>query len=114
MYIYTETELSLNKLNELKPITDLTIVCPNDIDCEDFSQLDKLETLYLSTYGNIFGLDKMDSVTSLTLVHPDKEIGSDICSMDSLRELTVFDTKFSDEVEKNLKKRVLLLNIINS
>lgn len=103
------TDLSLNKLNELKNLKKLEIVCPNDIDCDNFSQLDKLETLYLGTSGKISGLDKMDSVVSLTLVHPDKEIGNDICGMDSLKELTVYDAEFSDEVESTLEKKGVVI-----
>lgn len=109
-----QTELSLTKLNELKNITELTISCPNDIDCNDFSQLDRLEELYLNSNGKISNLDKMDSVTSLTLVHPDKEIGNDICDMDSLKEVHVFNSKFSDEVEKQLKEKNIVIKYHNS
>ncbi len=107
--IENKTDCSLNKLNELKNLKELEIACPNDIDCDNFSQLDKLETLYLGTSGKISGLDKMDSVISLTLVHPDKEIGNDICEMDSLKELTVYDAEFSDEVESTLEKKGVII-----
>lgn len=47
----------------------------------------------------------MDNVTSLTLVNPDQDIGNDICEMDNLKELTVFDTKFSAEIERALRDK---------
>ncbi|MCR5539391.1 MAG: hypothetical protein K6F71_00940 [Ruminococcus sp.] len=99
------SEFSLNKLNELKNLYWLQIVCDNDIDCEYFSQLEKLDSLDLSTYGKITGLDKLDSVTSLILHHPNEEVEKDICGMDSLRELKVYGTKFSDEVDIELEEK---------
>ena len=70
-----------------------------------FSQLEKLDSLDLSTYGKITGLDKLDSVTSLILHHPNEEVEKDICGMDSLRELKVYGTKFSDEVDRELEEK---------
>ena len=51
----------------------------------------------------------MDSVVSLSLVNPDKEIGNDICDMDSLKELTVYNAEFSDEVESTLEKKGVVI-----
>lgn len=103
-----------NQLNELKNLKELRIRCQNNIDCEDFSKLEKLESLYLNTDGNISGLDKMDNVTSLTLVHPNQEIGNDICDMDAIKEVHVFNSKLSDEVEKKLEKKHVVIKYHNS
>lgn len=40
-----------NQLNELKKLKELKIRCQNDIDCENVSQPENLESLYLDTDG---------------------------------------------------------------
>lgn len=117
--IINSTELSLSKLNELKNLKELSLIGLDEIDCEEFSKLDKLETLYLGANESMSSrftrlknpnqLNEMDSVISLTLVHPDQEIGKDICDMDSLKELTVFDTKFPAEIEQALEDKGVTL-----
>jgi hypothetical protein len=133
--LVNKTELSLNKLNELqnlrklelncksdidwveplqlKNLNELNIYCANDIDCENFTKLENLETLYLGTEGKITGLDKMDSVVSLSLNHPDQAIEEDICDMDSLKEVTVWNTKLSEKVESTLREKGVTIKYEN-
>ena len=101
---------TVEDISGLEKLRVLHIVAPAsefslNIDCEYFSQLEKLDSLDLSTYGKITGLDKLDSVTSLILHHPNEEVEKDICGMDSLRELKVYGTKFCDEVDRELEEK---------
>jgi hypothetical protein len=133
--IVNKTELYLNKLNDLqnlrklelncetdidcveplqlKKLNELFIHCANDIDCDYFTKLENLETLYLGTEGKITGLDKMDSVVYLSLNHPDQAIEEDICDMDSLKEVTVWNTKLSEKVESTLKEKGVTIKYEN-
>lgn len=97
--------VSLDNLNELENLKELEIACHNDIDCENISQLENLETLYLSTEGKISGLDKLDSVVSLSLNSSVQEIGDELCDMDNLKELHLYNsTKVSLEIQNTLKE----------
>ncbi|SFD26220.1 leucine-rich repeat domain-containing protein [Ruminococcus albus] len=126
------TEVSLNKLNELKHLWNLDIYCSkydinckdfsrlerlarlrifckNDIDCDNFSRMENLEMLFLKTEGKISGLDKLDSVVSLT-IYSGQVTEDEICGMDSLEEITIYNTKFSEEVESTLREKGVIVN----
>lgn len=126
------TEVSLNKLNELKQLwnldiycskydincedfsrlerlAQLSIFCKNDIDCDNFSQMENLCRMFLKTDGKISGLDKLDSVESLT-IYSGQLTEEEICGMDSLEEITIYNTKFSEEVESALRENGVIVN----
>ena len=80
-------------MNELKNVNKLYIRCQNDINCEDFAKLENVETLSLDTDGKI--------------------IGDEICDMDSLKEITIHETKLSEKVESTLRKKGVTIKYEN-
>ena len=84
------------RLNDMKNLKELSINCQNDIDCEDFSQLKNLEKLYLKSDGKVTGIDKLDNVTSLTISHSSQPIGTEICELDSLKEVSIGEVRLID------------------
>lgn len=79
-----------DQLNKLKNLKELNICCNNDINCEDFAQLENLEVLSLESDGKITGLDSV--------------------GMDNLIRINIPITKLTNEAKKKLKEKSVFIN----
>lgn len=139
-----ETEISLDKLNELKSLKSLTLLCSMEINCEDLSELDKLETLNLGRNESMYNKNtrlkntdqlnklknlkelnircqndincedfaQMENLEAMCLETDGKITGLDGSGFDSLKRLRVSEHQLSDEVKENLKEKGVYIEYI--
>ncbi|MBO4867626.1 MAG: hypothetical protein J5582_13875 [Ruminococcus sp.] len=137
-----ETEISLDKLNELKSLKSLTLLCSMEINCEDLSELDKLETLNLGRNESMYNKNtrlkntdqlnklknlkelnircqndincedfaQLENLEVLSLESDGKITGLDSVGMDNLIRINIPITKLTNEAKKKLKEKGVFIN----